>query len=195
MISGGARGSKPIDEEALTAKMLDQLLTFDQDKSGRLEASEIAALTKVLDQLNGGFGRMPAVPMDLDRCKQRLIASYGSDKKHGIAANALPERMGRLTVEGDTNKDGFLSEQEIELYVRKTAFQRRMWEGIYVGGGFSDTYLETAYVLDQMEMPTALRDKTRELLAVHSKRLDVLTQEGIAQIFQSFRDAIRAKTG
>ena len=192
VIAGRFRDGRGRPAAAVTENdALRQLFESDADGDGRLGREEIAALAAVLDALPGGFGQAPAVAPDMAGFSRRIVGYGNGDGS--VPADRLPERMHDLIVHGDADRDGVLSPAEIEAHIRRTAFARLADEGVYIGGGFGDLFVEAAPAIADLGLPAGVRSAAEAVLRAHAERIEAVRIRAGDEAFPRFRDAVRRR--
>lgn len=169
-----------------------QVAQFDADGDGKYFAEEVAELGKALDRLSGGFGQAAPEAIDMAQFTRRFVA-YDPTGKGSVAVAKLPERLIDFAVRGDRNRDGTLAPEEIEAYIRTSAFGQLLSEGIYVGGGFADTLVRHTDLLGELKLPDETRKAAEVLFAEHERKHKALVAEAVADQFAKFREAVGKK--
>lgn len=166
-----------------------QLAQFDRDENGTYSAAEVAELGAALDRLAGGFGQAPPALIDMTQFHRRFV-SYDPAGQGSVAIAKLPERLVDFAVRGDHNRDAVLSPEEIEDYIRATAFGHLLEEGVYVGGGFANTLDRYAELVDELGLAGETRDQVKQVFENHTAQVESLKRESIAAQFAKFRAAV-----
>jgi len=164
----------------------------DQDDDGLLSETEISELSRSLAAAPGGFGQVPPPATDIQLFATRIL-QFDNDGDGAISPNELPERMRVFAIEGDRDGNGLLDLNESQMQLQKSAFDRLVLTGIYIGGGFANTLLHSRDILDEIDLPDATRGSAKELLSSHDARIQELTACMLSQEFQRMQQLMRNK--
>jgi cytochrome c peroxidase len=184
---------KEATPEAMFLEANRQLGTFDANKNNRLDAEEIEKLAVALDELPGGFGSSSVTGSLTTEFQQRLFRHYDPERVGKIACSKLPERMYQLIEQGDSNRDGYLTQAEVEGYVRKVSFDRVVESGIYIGGGFGDAFVERAFAINEIGLPDDKKKEAQALLDQHRERIKALVPQTLESAFRKFQNVVAQK--
>lgn len=96
------------------------LRKLDKNGDGQITADEVRPVFEGEGRERGGRGRENREPDPSEQLVQTLMA-FDKNNDGKISRDELPERMQGLMDRGDTNKDGFLSAEEIRALARAQA--------------------------------------------------------------------------
>jgi cytochrome c peroxidase len=188
---GAVRRRTSRDENPRPA-IVKQVAEFDKDGNGKWTSTELIPLAQALDRLAGGFGQAAPQVIDMAQFTRRL-KDYSPEGKTPVTIVKLPERLVEYAIRGDRNHDMLLSGEELEDYVRTTAFGHLLEEGIYIGGGFANCLQQYADAIEELGLAPKINDEVERLFEAHAQRLEEMTELAMREIFLAFRDAVGKK--
>ena len=179
-----ARTGSPV--QALPRQEAERIVwEHDGDGDGALDSDEANRLSRALAASPGGFGQAPPAGIDVLLLSERL-QQFDVNGDGVLVPDELPERM-RPFFNGDADQDGALSPEELHAHLRITAYERLVWTGIYIGGGFANTLAHSRQALEEIDLPEEARRRATALIASHRERLERLTAETLSIQRESLR--------
>jgi Ca2+-binding EF-hand superfamily protein len=132
-----ANGDGVIDEEELKNATV-ALKKLDRNNDGKLTSDEVrpAFGRGGPGQPGGGRGGPPAGAENVDEVVNRML-QFDKDADGRLSKDEVPERMQGMFERGDTNRDGFLSRDEL-VRLARTQSENRGREGTREGGPRND---------------------------------------------------------
>ncbi|WP_197440322.1 cytochrome-c peroxidase [Polystyrenella longa] len=167
----------------------EQIWKYDENVNGVLEVSELHELTRAMNTPPGGFGQKPTAPADIiEFCNRMLKFDQNDDQK--VSQQELPERMSDFALRADANQDGGMSLEEAKAHFRTAAFERLVFDGIYVGGAFANTLLFTQSSIEDLDLPSQTLNEFHELMASHEEKISEMAQASLTQLFAEIQKMI-----
>ncbi len=167
----------PSEEEIETA--LAVIASFDTNGDGKLDESELAPLAHTLESAPGGFAPPPPTVANMLEFHERIMA-YDADGDGAVTLLELPERMSVVVRHGDQDGDGKVTAVEAEAHLLDTAFANLARQGIYIGGGFDNVYIQSERLLAELSLDEPVRSEAQSILAKHNRRIRELADRAVA---------------
>jgi len=193
----GASPESGTAPQALRGDVERFLWDHDLNDDKQLDASEYSELARSLAAAPGGFGQLPPPGTSITLFVSRIL-QFASNGDGLLSPDELPERMMTFAVRGDRDGNGLMDAQEATAQLQKTAYDRVVFAGIYIGGGFANTFVSSRDLLDQLNLEESTLEQAKQLIHSHEQQLQSWTAEliedGVRAIQKLHESASNAET-
>ena len=179
----------PLKRPAIRKKITD----FDSDQDGKLSRLELELIAKAIASRPGGlYGRTARVPA-VEHFHDRFM-KFDADGDGQLSSTEVPERLAYLIEDGDQDRSGTTSTEELSAYLLDRSFGHALDEGVSVGGGgFDDLLAQSAHLLDELDISAETHATLRRRFETHRLNIKSLREAALTKATPSFNSLINPK--